>query len=346
MRGLLLVGTYTEEMPHVLGRANGVVLAEYDGTIGAARTTPLRNPSWLTASPDGERVYAVVEAGGGDAGEVAVLSVVDGALLLDQRVSSAGREPAHLALDPTGRFLLVANYDDGRVAVLPLRPDGRVDSPVHVVQHRGASAHPVRQTGPHPHQIVPDARTGNILVTDLGIDAIISYSLDASGVLAERGRVSLPAGSGPRHMVLHPDGERAIVANELASTVAVLSRAGETFVVESITSTVPAGHARPNHASAVAVTSDGGTVYVSNRGHDSIAVFSWDDGALRPIQFEPTRGRTPRDFTLAPDESLLHVGNQDSDSIVTFTRSADGRLHYRDEVSVRTPVCLVIVPSR
>ncbi|KRF32850.1 lactonase family protein [Yonghaparkia sp. Soil809] len=342
MTETLLLGSYTEELPHVHGRAQGLMVAEYGDPIGPLRTVRVRNPSWLAASADGSHVYAVIEAGGGDAGEVAVFSSRDGSLALKQRASSGGHEPAHLAVDPSGRFLIVSNYADGRVAVLALRSDGFVDGLTHVVQHQGASVHPRRQRSAHPHQVVPDGRTGTLLVTDLGLDAVISYALDDSGRLSELGRVALPAGSGPRHLALHPDGQHVLVVNELTSTVAVLARSGSTFVVRSVISTLPAGHSAPNQASAVAVTSVGDAVYVSNRGHDSIAVFAWNAGALKPLQFEPTRGRTPRDVALSPDGALLHVGNQDSDSVVTFERTSTGLLEFRDQFFAPTPVCLVI----
>ncbi|MCU1410799.1 MAG: hypothetical protein JWR04_1506 [Rhodoglobus sp.] len=337
----LFIGTYTEPHPHVLGRAGGIVVADYDGAIRDPRTVAVRSPSWLALSPAGTHVYSVIEAGSGEPGQVAVFSRHGGSLLLEQVVASGGYEPAHLAVDPSGRFLVVANYADGSLAVFALRADGLLGRMTHLVSHVGSSVHPVRQAGPHPHQAYFDPVTGRMLVPDLGTDALVGYSLDGEGRLTEEDRVALPPGSGPRHAVLHSDGEHLFVVNELASTIAVLVRTGASFAVESVVSTVPADAEGPTFASAIAVARDGRTVYAGNRGHDSIAVFSWD-GALEPLQFEPTRGRTPRDFTLSPDESLLHVANQDSDTVVTFARNGHGRLAFRDEAPVPTPVCLVI----
>jgi len=336
----LFIGTYTEPHPHVHGRAGGLVVADYDGTLGELHTVPVRSPSWLTLSPSGARLYCVIEAGSGDPGQVAAFSRHGGSAVLEQVVPSGGYEPAHLAVDPSGRFLVVANYADGSLAVLALRSDGLLGSITHLEQLSGSGPHPVRQAGPHPHQVYFDP-SGRMLVPDLGTDTLRSYSLDGEGRLTEEQRVELPPGSGPRHAVLHPDGEHLFVVNELACTIAVFVRVGSSFEIDSVVSTIPAGAGGASFASAIAVTRNGGTVYASNRGHDSIAVFTWN-GGLEPLQFEPSRGRTPRDFTLSPDGSLLHVANQDSDTVTTFVRDVEGRLAFRDEVAVPTPVCLVV----
>lgn len=150
MTATLLVGTYAKQMPHVLGRAHGILSADY-----------------------------------GEPGEMAVFSRVGGSLVLEQRVSSGGRVLAHCAVGPSGRVLVVANYDDGRVAVHVLRQDGLVDRLSHIVEHSGASVHPVRQKSAHPHQVRFDPQTSALLVTDLGRDTILSYRLDDSVVLTE-----------------------------------------------------------------------------------------------------------------------------------------------------------------
>lgn len=335
------IGTYTESMPHVRGVAGGIVVGDYaDGVISNPHTVPARNPSWLVASAT--HVYAVVEAGAGDEGQVAVFARTGGTLEPVQTVPSDGLEPAHLALDPSGRFLVVANYADGVLCVLALGTDGLVESVSDRVQLVGSSAHPVRQTGPHPHQVLFDPVSGELLVADLGADAVIRYVLGADGRLTEMVRIGLPPGSGPRHAAVHPDGEHLFVLNELASTVAVFRREGDEVVPESLVSTLPADDRTPSFASALALTAAGDRLYASNRGHDSITVFDWTGDRLTPLQHEPARGRTPRAITLSGDESFLLVGNQDSDTVGRFRRDDRGMLHYEGAVAIPTPACLVV----
>jgi 6-phosphogluconolactonase len=155
-------------------------------------------------------------------------------------------------------------------------------------------------------------------------------------------RIGLPPGSGPRHAVIHPDGEHLFVLNELASTIAVFRREGDDVVAESLVSTLPPDARTPSFASALTLTAAGDRVYASNRGHDSIAALEWTGSRLTPLQYESTRGRTPRAFTLSADEKFLLVGNQDSGTVVTFGRDDRGMLHYEGSVGVPTPVCLVI----
>lgn len=337
----IYIGTYTEPMPHVLGVAGGILVGDYaEGAITNLRTVPARNPSWLVASAT--HVYAVVEAGAGDEGQVALFARAGRTLEPVQTVASGGLEPAHLALDPSGRFLVVANYEDGVLCVLALGRDGLVEGVSDRVQLAGSSVHPVRQAGPHPHQVLFDPVAGELLVADLGADAVIRYVLGADGTLTEVARVGLPPGSGPRHAVIQPDGEHLFVLNELASTIAVLRREGDDIVTESVVSTLPPDARTPSFASALALTAAGDRLYASNRGHDSITVFEWTGSRLTPLQHEPTRGTTPRGLTLSPDEKFLLVGNQDSDTVVTFRRDDRGMLRCEASVAVPTPVCLVL----
>jgi 6-phosphogluconolactonase len=260
---------------------------------------------------------------------------------------SAGTEPAHLELDPTGRFLLVANYRTGSVAVFALSPDGRLGTMVDHVQHDGSSVHAVRQTGPHAHQILFDPVTGNVLVPDLGMDAVLLYSLDEAGHLTElRGnRIDLAPGAGPRHLAFHPDQDHLFLLNELDNTLLVLRREGEGFVITDSKSTLPEQFSGHNQTSEVRVAASGRHVFVSNRGHDSIAVFAFDaaSGTVALKTVEPTRGLEPRDFIQTPDGLHLLVANQDSDTIVTF--AVDESIPSLTLVStqvVQTPVCLLL----
>ncbi len=199
----LLIGTYTERLPHIDGKAEGILSCLFDGTtVGpprlAART---RNPSFIVLSSDGRRLYAVNEAvsfEGRPGGGVSAFSRHPGTgelTLLNTR-SSGGVEPAHLELGPSERFVLVANYGSGSIAVLAVEDDGRLGDMTGRVQHEGTSLHPTRQAAPHPHMVAFDPRTGELLVPDLGIDAVLVYALTPDGELVAQGGRRLPVTPG------------------------------------------------------------------------------------------------------------------------------------------------------
>lgn len=346
MSTLLFIGTYTETLAHVTGHAKGIIVADYDdrtASLGECHTAAARNPSWLARSSSASHLYAVVEVGGPDGGEIAVFARAGGSLALVQTKFSGGTEPAHLALDPSGAFLAVANYGDGAVSLFSVRIDGSLGAMTDLVRHTGSSVHPVRQSSAHPHHVCFDVVTGELLVTDLGLDAIVRYSIDDEGKLIWRGRIQLPAGSGPRHAVAHPDGKHFLVITELSNTIVVLARRGSDFEVVSTASTLPEDATGPSFASALAITAKGDVVYAANRGNDSIAVLKWNDfsASLTLVQCCSSRGVTPRDIALSPHKTELLVAHQDSDSVVTFSRDVQGLLTFRESTNVPTPVCLL-----
>jgi 6-phosphogluconolactonase len=353
----LIIGTYTERLPHVDGKAEGILSCRYeDGTIGPVRVlAPTRNPSFLVVSPDGGRLYAVnetVEFEGQPGGGVTAFARAPrtGDLSLLNTRPSGGVEPAHLELDPSGRFLLVANYRSGSVAVFELGPDGSIGPMTDHVQHQGSSVHPVRQSGPHAHMIMFDPGTGNVLVPDLGVDAILCYKLSDEGKLVERPRqrIETVAGAGPRHLAFHPGGAYLLLVNELDNTLVALRREGDGFVPADTASTLPEGFQGHSQAAAIRVSPSGRSVLVSNRGTDSdtIALFRFDadKGTLGPAGFASTQGREPREFIFSTDGRFVIVASQDSDTLVVMEFDEDmPRLRYRSSTPVPTPVCLRIV---
>ncbi len=350
----LIVGTYTERLPHVDGKAEGILSCSFDGTtVGPPRVLArTRNPSFIVLSGDGRRLYAVNETvnfedrpGGG----VSAFSRDPGTgeLVLLNTKPSGGVEPAHLELDPTGRFVLVANYRSGSVAVFALEDDGRLGTMTAHIQHEGTSLHPVRQSGPHAHMVIFDPRTGDLLVPDLGIDAVRVYTLTQSGELVGQPDRRLPVarGAGPRHLAFHPAGDFLFVVNELDNTLVALRRDEDGFVVTSTVSTLPKGFSAHSQAAAVRVSPAGRWALVSNRGaeSDSVAVVSFDEanGSLELVHMHPTSGREPRELIFIGDGRRVVVANQDTDSLVVFAfDDATGRLQDLSLTSVPTPVCL------
>jgi 6-phosphogluconolactonase len=323
----VFVGTYTGGATG----SEGIYALQFDDVTGAlaprglAATTP--SPSFLTASADRRVVFAVNELDnydGAPSGSVTSFAVdaAVGKLAMISKQSSRGAHPCHLELDKTGRFLAVANYTGGNYSLFPVGTDGRLEPSVALVagQGRGPTA---RQEGPHGHAVAFDAANRFLIATDLGIDRVLVYRFDPTTgtLLANKPpSVTMKAGAGPRHFVFHPNGHQAFVINELNSTITSLRWNGATgvFSVIGTVSTLPAGVTGSTTAE-IHVHPTGRFVYGSNRGHDSIAVYSVaDDGSLKLVEIEPTRGKTPRNFTIDPTGRWLLAANQESSTIAVF----------------------------
>jgi 6-phosphogluconolactonase len=272
-----------------------------------------------------------------------------GELTLLNTRPSAGVEPAHLEVDPSGRFLLVGNYRSGSVAVFALEADGSLGAMVDHVQHSGSSINPVRQTGPHAHMIMFDPVTGEVLVPDLGLDAVFSYSLSDEGKLTGHPdrRIGTAPGAGPRHLAFHPGRAHLFLVNELDNTVVTLRRTDEGWKATDVASTLQAGFGGHSQASAIRVSPSGHSVLVSNRGEDSDTIarfrFHPDNDALELVSLTPSGGREPREFIFSPDGRFVIVADQDSDTLVVMEFSEDEPgLQQISSAPVPTPVCLRI----
>jgi 6-phosphogluconolactonase len=349
-----LVGTYTR------GDSRGIYRFRLDP--GEERVEPpslaaeSTNPAFLAPHPGGRLLYSVNEMGefeGRPTGAVSAFALdpETGALELLNQVSSGGRGPCHLAVDPSGNFVVVANYGGGSVSVLPIRGDGSLDDPATVIQHEGSGVHPRRQLAPHVHCVRFQPGTGLAYVADLGLDRVFRYRLDVdSGGLFpdDTPFLELAPGAGPRHVDFSPDGGTLYVAGELDSTITTFRVApGSPPDRVQTVSTLPPGFTEPNTTAEIRVSPDGRFVYISNRGHDSIAVFrvSGARGELEWVSHASVLGRTPRNFNLDPSGRFLVVANQNSDTLVLFRIDpTTGELHPRGEpVPVPSPVCVLFI---
>ena len=350
---LLYVGTYTEG-----GRSEGIYLVRMDRRSGQLRRVGSvdagANPSFLAIDPNGRVLYAVNELEqykGRATGAVSAFAIesVTGALTRLNEQPSEGGAPCYLSVDRSAQVVLVANYAGGSVALLSIQPDGSLAPAAHVVQHTGKGPKPEHQVAPHAHCILPDPSNRFVLAADLGVDRVFVYRLDLDGKSlrqVEGGDAVMRPGAGPRHFAFHPTLPLVFVANELDSTVATLrfDALRGTLSPLDTRSTVPAGWTGTNYPADIHVAPTGRTVYVSNRGHNSIAVFSVAEstGALALDQVVPTEGDWPRNFSLDPTGRWLLVANQRSDSVVVFARDPDnGRLTpARQRIAIPSPVCL------
>ena len=309
------------------------------------RVADLVNPSFLVMAPGGRRLYSVH----GDETYATSFQVdpATGFLTVLNRAETGGRNGVHQAIDPSGRFLVVANYGTGSVAVLPIRPDGSLGDAGQVVALPGQPGpHRIEQTASHPHHVVFAPGGRSLLVPDKGLDRVFIFRFDAAnGKLTptEQGAAVVRAGSGPRHIAFHPRLPIAWVVNEIASTITTYLWDAErgSLRAAQILPTLPPEYTAENTAAEIAVSAGGRVVYCSNRGHDSIAAFASDarTGMLTSVGWTPSGGRTPRYIGFDPSGSLLCATNEQSDTVVSFR--ADGRLTPLGKpVETGSPVCV------
>ncbi|PKL06633.1 MAG: 3-carboxymuconate cyclase, partial [Spirochaetae bacterium HGW-Spirochaetae-9] len=276
-----------------------------------------------------------------------------------------GTDPCYVELDKSGRWAAVANFMSGSIAIFPVLPDGSLGPAATRVQHEGSGPDPLRQKGPHAHSTIFSSDNKTLYVPDLGLDMVVAYDFDpASGSLAPKrgGSLRAPRGAGPRQVVFHPSSRFAYVVNELSSSVSAYDleqsgdpRAGAGMGVDAgssaaidpaqTLSTLPEGLSGANSCADIKIHPTGAWLYASNRGQDSIAVFSIDrdSSLLRFEGVESTRGGVPRNFAIDPSGSWLVAANQDTDTLVLFSiDQGTGRLGYTGlSQAVPTPVCVV-----
>jgi 6-phosphogluconolactonase len=350
---LLYVGTYTES-----GRHDGIHLMRMDRRSGKLRLVASvdagANPSFVATHPDGRVLYAVNELetyNGKPTGAVSAFAIArdTGALTLRDRQPTGGGAPCFVSVDRSGRVVLIANYVGGSVALLPIEADGSLAPATQVVQHTGSGPNTERQATAHAHCIVADPSNRFVLAADLGADRVFVYRLDLKSKSlshVEGGEAEMRSGAGPRHIAFHPTLPLVFVANELDSTVATLHFDAVRGSLRPLDTrpTVPAAWTGTNYPADIHVAPSGRTLYVSNRGHNSIAVFSVAEstGALALDQVISTDGDWPRNFSLDPTGRWFLVANQRSSSIVVFGRDQEtGRLTpTRERIAVPSPVCL------
>ena len=353
---LVYVGTYTGGN----STSKGIYIHRFDSKTG--RVSPYKivegveEPSFLSIHPNGRYLFAVnetLEYEGMKSGALSSFRIdrKTGDLTFINKVPSLGGAPCHLTVSADGRYVLVANYMGGNVAVFPVDSKGRLGSPSSVRQHTGSGPNKERQEAAHAHSIILDKDDRFAFVNDLGIDRVVIYQFDHKmGKLiphAKQGSLTTVSGAGPRHFKFHPSGNFAFIVNELNMTVSSLSYDRSTGGLKELftVSTVPEGFSGENTCADIHVSSDGRFVYASNRGHDSIAVFAFKEvsGRLERIEIVSTGGKTPRNFAIEPNGKFLLAANQNSDSIVTFSRDpVSGRIKNTGEiVETPRPVCVL-----
>lgn len=325
----LAAGTYGD------GRGLCDLRRALDGVWHVGRTYPAAPNASFSAFSARHRLHYIVEENA--VGRVGVHRHDDNGWEKITVVPAGGAAPCHVALDPSETLLAVANYAGGSIALLRLDPKTGLpfgDPQVHA--NRGSGPDVERQGAPHAHWVgfSPDGHW--LYQTDLGTDQVLAFAIAGDGTLGmPRIAYTAPSGAGPRHLLLHPRrGNRAYLANELANTLTTLDRHEDaTFAAKATLSTLPTGWHGESILAHLAINAAGTRLYVSNRGHDSIAVFALDaDGVPTLLEHVASGGASPRFFLLLETAGVMVVAHERAQTVTALAIAADGRLTPTDVV--------------
>jgi len=357
---LVFVGTYTHET-----KSKGIYAYEFDSETGKLTARGLAvetpDPSWLMIHPNGKWAYAANESGKQSTISAFSIDAKSAKLTLLNQLPALGEDPCHLSFDKTGKFLFAANYTSGNVAVFPILPDGKLGEHTALVKDAGTlGPNKERQEAPHAHwvQISPDNRF--LLVADLGLDQILVYRFDPSnGAITPNDPpfAKLAPGAGPRHAVFSGNGKFLYVLNEINSTVTSFSYDAAKGMLRElrVLPTLPVGSEGRNEPAEIVLLPLGRlgeSLFASNRGFDTIALFSADPGKggpAGPASFFPAGGKEPRHIAVDPGGHFLLTENQNSNSITVFLLDPPVFTFPLAKVSqadgIPSPVCLAFLST-
>ncbi|OTP65668.1 lactonase family protein [Caballeronia sordidicola] len=332
-------------------RGDGISVYSVDEESGKLERVQLLkdqvNPSFLALSANGERLYTVH----GDLSDISSYAVdkATGKIAFINKQSTQGQNPVHLAIDPTGRYVVVSNHIGSSLAVLPIADDGSLKELTQLVKLEGPlGPHRVEQKVPKPHFNPFDPSGEFVIVPAKGLDQILTYRFkDGQLTPGTPAFVSTRETSGPRHIAFHSKSGFAYCVNELDSTVTTYRYSPSNGSLQPLqtVSTLPDTFTGNSRASEIEVDSTGRYVYASNRGYDSVAVFKVDQdtGFLSLVEVEQSRGRTPRFMTSTPNGRFMFVLNEESDNIVAFAVDhTSGRIKPTGfSVQTGSPVCMI-----
>jgi len=312
--------------------------------------TPQHEPQFVRLSPDRRTLYAVWYEGEGR-GLCAYRIEPDRSLTRISHVSCRGAGPNYLRIDSRGRFLLSANYRSGNLVVTRILPDGSLGETTDSAQHCGHGPNPDRQEKPHVHIAMLSDDDRYVYACDLGIDKIMIYRFDGgNGTLApaETPWIDLPAGEGPRHIAIHPDGAYAYLVTELGNRLFTYARSAATGALTQLGAPrplTPAAFTQTNYPSEILVHPNGQFLYQLNRGHDSVGVWSLrDPAAPEPVAYIPSGGATPRQMAFSPDAKQLFVANQDGCTLAAFDLPANGiPSPWPAAAQMPRPMCIAVL---
>ncbi|WP_064197195.1 MULTISPECIES: lactonase family protein [Emticicia] len=360
----LLVGTYTRK------NSEGIYVYKFNLNTGdfsrVSVASGIKNPSFLAVSPNQKFVYAVSEISDGIVYSYS-FDKNTGMLTNLNTQSAGGADPCHISVDKTGKWVLVGNYSGGNLSILPVEPNGSLSAASQTINHSGSGPNKGRQEKPHVHSVNISPNNRDVFVPDLGIDKIMTYSLNAQNGKLVEGKpafTKVADGSGPRHFTIHPNGKFVYVIQELSSTVTAFNYvSGKLSPIQTITTLAKDfKYKNKSFCADIHISPDGKFLYGSNRfvdaGNkngifapnnttDTIVIYSIDPktGKLTYIGNEPVLGKIPRNFMITPNGKFVLVANQETDNITIFNRDAKtGKLSPTGkQIEVPVPVCLKMI---
>jgi 6-phosphogluconolactonase len=344
---LLYTGTFSGN------GSEGIYVCSFDTLTGTLEQESvirgLENPNYLVRSSDGRFLYVCMRSGDQDSGGCSVGAFKTGVMGMAELINkqpSGGSDPCYIDITPDNRYLAVANYGSGTLALFTTNSDGSLNPACQVIQHSGNGPVEERQERAHAHSVRFSPFLNKVYAADLGIDKLMVYDLDRFAdrlVESEIAWAEMAPGSGPRHFDFHPKGSKIYVVNELSSTLAVIDTEDNYKVIQSV-STLPENFKGVNYCADIHLSPSGKFVYCSNRGHNSITTFRVDEeGWIKRIAVTSSNGEWPRNFTISPHGNFLLVANQHSNKVSVFriNRETGIPVFIHEEISIPNPVCLV-----
>lgn len=335
---VLFVGTYTNNGSEGIYRFN--LNLETGQLKNQTLAAAIKNPSYLTVSPDKKTLYAVSEIDNynGDNGAITTFRVKDTVLTAIDTKSTYGANPCYVGVDKGGNFVAVANYTGGNVAIYNTTDNGDLVPTPQVINHK------VLDSSKTAHAHMAEFLNKELFVSDLGLDRIKKYSQANGGFITSKQKeLVVSEGAGSRHFTSSKNGNFFYVINELNSTITVFERKDEKYVAIETIETVATDFNEDSYCADIHLSADGKFLYGSNRGENTIVIFKVDEttGKLKLIGRESVKGDWPRNFSIDPTGNFLLVANQRSNNIVVFKRDVEqGTLSFTSEVNLPSPVCL------
>lgn len=336
------VGTYTN------GDSKGIYTYELSKEgklkqLGLVAAT--NNPSFLAKNKDNKTLFAVDETNEEGTGFVKSFKIENDSLSFISKSKSGGAHPCFITVNDENQ-VLVANYSGGNVGFLQANAFGELSPLLNVQQHIGKGTTD-RQQAPHAHSTWFHPNKKEVISVDLGSNELWFSTIDTTKkelVFTNQKTLKMAVGAGPRHLTFHPNTKWIYVLNELNNTISLVKEKDDHFFVDASVSTLPEGYSEYSKGADIHISKDGQFLYASNRGHESIVIYSVnsENGVLTLIGFENVLGKNPRNFSLSPDDKFLLVANQDTNNIVSFKRNiSTGMLTFVAEIVAPTPVCVL-----
>ena len=348
----LLIGTYTKNADE------GINVYAFNTKTGNFRyvstTKNVDNPSYLVIAPDHKHVYAVNEGAGEGTVSAFEWDTISGQLSFLNKQPSGGESPCYINTDKDGKYVVVANYNGGSFSILPVKADGKIEAPVQTIEHTGSGVNKERQEKPHVHCVVFSPDYQYLYVTDLGIDQVAIYNYKQGDVQplvpAEPGAAGFIPGSGPRHLIFHPNGKWVYVIHELDGKITAFNFSKGKLTPFQAVSTLPENFKGKIWAADLHISPDGKFLYASNRESlNNIVTYTINPktGNLTKKAEQPTGGKCPRNFVIDPTGNFIFVAHQHSDNVTVFKRDKlTGLLKkQKEEIKLPQPVCLKFIGS-